>query len=233
MGLRGWPEGTASAGRPPALAARREGLAARLSGLVVGVLDWLGGSLAAAGTLLAIPGSNNQSEEFQAYLRAQRGLTEAAEDLSSAAAALSQSAEDVSEAADDGRNFRLRPGYTVHQAGGYGDATLNRVVDADTIRFGRGGQEWPLRIEGLDAPEAGTTEGDRLSRLLSEEIGEGSGIGVRVTGLDTYDRFVGEVTEEGSDYVNLRTRLIAEGRGQYDSTWLSPQGRPCAGRRRV
>ena len=71
-------------------------------------------------------------------------------------------------------------------------ALVTYVYDGDTIVVLMDGKEFDVRFSGVDAPERGTPEGERVYTIIKLAIDDGE-VGLECYGKDKYDRMLCDV----------------------------------------
>ncbi len=113
------------------------------------------------------------------------------------------------------------------------DATIRRVVDADTLIIGIEVApgiwlEEKLRLRGLDAPELSTAEGKAAKRFVDHLLPAGTAVVVSTTKPDKYDRYLADVFigatsggEAGAtmEAVFLNNALLEHGHAVRKDAW--------------
>ena len=95
-----------------------------------------------------------------------------------------------------------------------------KVIDGDTINVQREDIEdfdefFPVRFTGIDAPELGETDGDKVKKWLKQRI-EGEEVMIIPTGLDKFGRLLGRVIFRGMELTEemLGLGLVKEFEGR-------------------
>ncbi len=97
------------------------------------------------------------------------------------------------------------------------DATIRRVVDADTLIIGievapRIWLDERLRLRGLDAPELSTPEGKAAKRFVDGLLPAGTAIIISTTKPDKYDRYLADVFVGGPEKLRAESSESKAGR---------------------
>jgi len=98
------------------------------------------------------------------------------------------------------------------------NAVITRVVDGDTLRIRYEGEEMPVRLLCIDAPERGQAPwGDRAKQRLRAIVPENTIVQIRDDGLDRYGRLLAEVFVSG---VSVNLQLVQEGMAAVPRQYL-------------
>lgn len=81
------------------------------------------------------------------------------------------------------------------------------VTDGDTLKVLVDQRPVTIRLEGIDAPEAGQSYGNKAKKALAERVA-GKTVTVRKTGVDRYGRTLGIILANGTD---INAKLIEDG----------------------
>lgn len=97
------------------------------------------------------------------------------------------------------------------------DATIRRVVDADTLIIGIEVApgiwlEEKLRLRGLDAPELSTPEGKAAKRFVDGLLPAGTAVIISTTKPDKYDRYLADVFVGGTEKLRAESSESRAGR---------------------
>ena len=71
-------------------------------------------------------------------------------------------------------------------------AKVTRIVDGDSLRVVRDGQELDIRLEGIDCPESGQAFGNRAKQAAGT-LALGKTVTIQPTGTDKYGRTLANV----------------------------------------
>ncbi|MBT8147330.1 MAG: thermonuclease family protein [Gammaproteobacteria bacterium] len=88
---------------------------------------------------------------------------------------------------------------------------VSRVVDGDSLEVRVSGNEFPVRLYGIDTPEFGQPYGRDAGRALTSKL-ERRTVLIDIVEIDSYGRLVGTVYYEGR---NINQLMLAEGHGWW------------------
>jgi len=88
---------------------------------------------------------------------------------------------------------------------------VTRVVDGDSLEVRVAGNEFPIRLHGIDTPEYDQPYGKDATRALARKL-ERRTVIVNIVDIDSYGRLVGTVYHQGE---NINLTMVAEGHGWW------------------
>jgi len=97
---------------------------------------------------------------------------------------------------------------------------VSRVVDGDSVEVRVGGNEFPVRLFGIDTPERDQPHGDEATRALTRKL-DGRTVAVSISDIDNYGRLVGTVFHRGH---NINLEMIAEGHAWWYRQYAGSAG---------
>ena len=86
-----------------------------------------------------------------------------------------------------------------------------KVVDGDSLEVRVAGNEFPVRLYGVDAPEYGQPHGGDATRALTSKLARRTVL-INIVDIDSYGRLVGTVYHRGE---NINVSMVAEGHGWW------------------
>jgi len=86
-----------------------------------------------------------------------------------------------------------------------------RVVDGDSLQVRVAGNEFPIRLHGIDTPEHDQPHGSDATRALARKL-ERRTVIINIVDIDSYGRLVGTVYYQGE---NINLTMVAEGHGWW------------------
>jgi len=97
---------------------------------------------------------------------------------------------------------------------------VSRVIDGDSVEVQVGGNEFPVRLFGIDTPERDQPHGDAATRALTGKL-DSRTVAVSIADIDNYGRLVGTVYHRGH---NINLEMIAEGHAWWYRQYAGSAG---------
>jgi endonuclease YncB( thermonuclease family) len=97
---------------------------------------------------------------------------------------------------------------------------VSRVIDGDSVGVQIGGNEFSVRLFGIDTPERDQPHGDAAARALTGKL-DSRTVVVVIADIDSYGRLVGTVYYRGH---NINLEMIAEGHAWWYRQYAGSAG---------
>jgi len=88
---------------------------------------------------------------------------------------------------------------------------VTRIIDGDSFEVTVSGNDFPIRMFGLDTPEHDQPHGREATQALTRKLDRRT-VQINIVDIDNYGRLVGTVYQEGE---NINLTMITEGHGWW------------------
>ena len=100
------------------------------------------------------------------------------------------------------------------------EANVTDITDGDTLTARIAGHHFPVRLWGIDAPEADQEGGPEATQALSDIVTTGDTVVLHPMDVDQYDRLVAIIQTESRDWA-LNVEMLAQGQAYHVDRWTS------------